>query len=295
MATPSTELERPAVERMLVEIVAGLLRDLGKPELAAAVTLTSSFEDDLCLGSLDLLELIVRCESRFETQLPDEVAEEAETLSGWVDAILEGGWANQARTAYRISPPRTDALGEPVSAATIADVLVQHAEADPGRIQIHLLEKDSGQGITYGRLYDEASAVAAGLAAQGLNRNDTVAIMLPSHADFFFAFFGVMLAGGIPVPVYPPTRPDRIEDYVRHQIVVLRRAGVRFLISFKHIKTIVQILRVNVPTLVTVTTVDALRQTRDRLGLGSVKPADAAALQFTSGSTGHPNDRKRVV
>ncbi len=288
MATPTAQLDPAIVEAEVLEIVRELLREAGRAGSAAHVTVSSYCERDLGLASLELVELMVRCEARFEIVLPDHIAEEAETPAGWVKAILEGGQEAEAKAAYRISPPRLDALSEPVSARTLADVLAQHAEADPGRVHIHLLDGDSGRGLTYGWLYDEASAVAAGLAEQGLRRDETVAIMLPTSADFFSAFFGVILAGGIPVPVYPPTRPDRIEDYVRRQIVVLRSAAIRFLISFEQIRAVVQILRVNVPSLVDVTTVKDLRQARGRLGLGSVKPSKTAVLQFTSGSTGDP-------
>lgn len=288
MATETTQAEPSAVESQFLDIVRELLREMGRPEVAESAAVSSSFERDLGIGSLDLVELMVRCEGHFEVELPDHIAEEAETPAAWIKAILEGGQEAEAASAYRISPPPTESPAEPVSAKTLVDVLAGHAENDPGRVHIHLLEADSGQGITYGKLYDEASAVASGLAEQGLRRNETVAIMLPTGADFFYAFFGVMLAGGIPVPVYPPTRPDRIEDYVRRQIEMMRNTGVRFLISFDQVQAIVQILRVNLPSLADVTTVDALRQSKGRLGVGSVRPAEIALLQFTSGSTGIP-------
>ena len=288
MATATAQLRASAVEAEVLEIIRGLLRETGKAELAESVTRNSSFERDLGLGDPDLVELILRCEERLEVELPDRIAEEADTPAAWVKAILEGGREAEIKSVYRIPPPPLDALSEPVTAKTLVEALVRHAEADPGRVQIHLLEEDSGEGITYGRLYEEASAVAAGLAEHGLCRNETVGIMLPTSAEFFFAFFGVMLAGGIPVPVYPPTRPDRIEDYVRRQIEMLRSTGIRFLISFARIKPVVQILRVNLPSLADVTTVETLRQARGRLGAGSVKTAETAVLQFTSGSTGIP-------
>jgi acyl carrier protein len=282
------QMDPAAVEQQVLDIVRELLRDGGRESDAASVSPTSHFERDLGMASLELVELMVRCEARFEVELPEHMADEAETPAGWVKAILEGGRDAETKAAYRISPPRLDALTEPTSAASLIDVLARHAEADPGRVHIHLLEKDSGQGITYGQLYEEAAAVAAGLAEMGLRRYDTVAIMLPSGADFFYAFFGVMLAGGIPVPIYPPTRPDRIEDYVRSQIQALGGAGIRFMLSFAEVRAVVQILRVNLPSLVDVTTVRELRKAKGRLGIGSVKPAENAVLQFTSGSTGAP-------
>ncbi len=288
MAAPTTPIEAAAIEHQVLDVVRDLLEERRRLVAPGTVSLHSHLQRDLGLGRLDLIELTARCEAFFEIALPSDIAMEGETPAAWVDAIRAGEPAAEAPRTYHISPPRADALGEPSGARSLIDAMVHHAEADPGRVHIHLLEGDSGQGITYGRLYDEASAVAAGLADQGLERNETVAIMLPSTADFFYAFFGVILAGGIPVPVYPPTRPDRIEEYVRRQIVVLRRAAVRFLITFPEVRPVVQILRVNLPTLVEVTNVNDLRHTRARLGAGSVRLADHAVLQFTSGSTGDP-------
>ena len=79
----------------------------------------------------------------------------------------------------------------------------------------HLPEDATGEDITYRELLERASAVAAGLQAKGLRREETVAIMLPTCADFFYAFFGVMLAGGIAVPIYPPARPDKIDVFYK--------------------------------------------------------------------------------
>ena len=67
-------------------------------------------------------------------------------------------------------------------------------------MQVHLLDGDSGQDISYGNLLEASSEVAAGLVEAGLRRNEAVAVMLPTSDDFFYAFFGVALAGGIAVP-----------------------------------------------------------------------------------------------
>ncbi|MCW5980054.1 MAG: AMP-binding protein [Bryobacteraceae bacterium] len=286
MATSTGKLEQAEIEAQVLEAVGELLRAKGAGELVESLRPDSSFAE-LGIRRSDLLDLLVRFESRFEVELHPVMAERSETPAAWVKAILEGPELVPGRK-YRITPPRADALPEPVSAKTLIDVLVRHAEADPGRIQIHLLEGDSGEGITYGKLYEEASAIAGGLADLGLQHGDAVAIMLPSCSGFFFSFFGTMLAGGIPVPVYPPTRPERIEDYVRQQIALLRNAGIRYMIAFERVKPVTQILRVNLPSLIEVTTVKALRKSRARLGAGSVRTARTAVLQYTSGSTGNP-------
>ena len=144
---------------------------------------------------------------------------------------------------YRILQPSRPAPPEPVDALSMVEVLRRHAELEPDRVHIHLLEESGGQDISYGQLLETASRVAAGLTNAGLRRDETVAIMLPTCSDFFYAFFGVMLAGGIPVPIYPPARPDKIEEYVTRQVGILRNAEVRFLISFEQARAVSKIMR----------------------------------------------------
>ena len=42
---------------------------------------------------------------------------------------------------------------------------------------------------------------------------DRVALMLPTGLDFFAAFFGILYAGAVPVPIYPPMQRSQIEEY----------------------------------------------------------------------------------
>ncbi|HYM11889.1 MAG TPA: AMP-binding protein [Bryobacterales bacterium] len=290
MATTATQLERYAVEEQTLEMIRDLLTELGSRQAAGSAGLHSSFDRDLGLGSLERVELLVRCEAKFGVQLPDEIAQEAETPAEWVRAILDGadGGAPAVQTRYRIVPPARQAPPEPASATTLVEALGRHTEVEPDRIHIHLPEDESGQDITYRELLETATAVAAGLADAGLERNQTVAIMLPTCADFFFAFFGVILAGGIPVPIYPPTRPDKIEEYVRRQVRILSNAEVRFLITFSRVMAISQLLRVNLPSLRDVTSVEALRQAGAGTAPRAVAPAETGFIQYTSGSTGDP-------
>src|SRR5690606_5440694 len=119
-------------------------------------------------------------------------------------------------------PPSPPAPPPFANAATFVEVLRRFAESDPERTQVHLLEDDIPRPISYGRLYKRSQEVAAGLITAGLQPGETVAIMLPTCADFFYSFFGVALAGGIAVPIYPPARPKQIEEYVHRQLAILQ-------------------------------------------------------------------------
>jgi acyl-CoA synthetase (AMP-forming)/AMP-acid ligase II len=81
--------------------------------------------------------------------------------------------------------------------------------------------------ISYAQLHSGAAAVAAGLQERGLQHGQMVAIMLPTSLDFFYSFYGILLAGGVPVPLYPPARLSQIEDHLRRQASILDSARPR--------------------------------------------------------------------
>ena len=288
MATPAASVESSNTERELLSLVSGLLEEIGSREAAHKVELHSSLERDLGLGSLERVELLVRVESRFGRRLPDETAQTAESPAEWLKALSHAESSQVTQSRYPIRQPAEDAPPAPAEARSFTEVLRGHANAVPDRVQVHLLEERWGQEISYSHLFHEASEVAAGLVASGLQRNDTVAIMLPTCAEFFYSFLGVMLAGGIAVPIYPPARPDKIEEYVRRQSLILKNAGVRFLISFDQVRAVSKVMGLSLPGRVELTTAQAL-QHRGRGGrTPQVAPADAFFIQYTSGSTGHP-------
>ncbi len=108
----------------------------------------------------------------------------------------------------------------------LTDALDWHSDRHPDRP--HILMSDGfveTDTITYRALRDRAHSVACGLRERGLLQGDRVAIMLPTSVAFFEAFFGVLYAGGVPVPIYPPIRMSQLEDHLRRQAGILRNAG----------------------------------------------------------------------
>ena len=82
-----------------------------------------------------------------------------------------------------------------------------------------------------GSCYEEARRVAAGLVEREVAHGESVALMLPTSRDFFVAFMGVLLAGGVPVPIYPPFRASQLEDHLRRQALILDNARAGLLIA----------------------------------------------------------------
>lgn len=288
MPTATNQLDAGSVEGQILDVVRELLIELGSERAAANLSMDSHLDRDLSLGSLERVELLVRLEARFKTRLPEDVAQEAETPADWARAIFDGASPAAGHHRYRIVQPSREAPAAPTQAKSWPEVLRHFAQIEPDRVQIHLLEDESGQDISYSQLLETASRVAAGLIDAGLRPNETVAIMLPTCAGFFYAFFGVMLAGGVAVPIYPPARADKIEEYVRRQVLILKNAEVRFLISFDRVRAVSQIMRLSIPSLVEITSVDALSRSGAKLPSRGPEAAEIAFVQYTSGSTGDP-------
>ena len=276
------------IQAAVLGAVQDLVRELGSSKAAERVTLKTLLDRDLGLGSLERVELLVRIERTLGVRLPDAGAQAAEAPEDWVRLVLDssGGPTSQAR--WPIRQPSKEAYEAPFEASSFAEVLREQVDRDPARVHIHLLDQNNGQDISYGQLYESASRVAAGLAASGLRPGDTVAIMLPTCMDFFSSFLGIMLAGGIAVPVYPPTRPSQIEAYIRRQALILRNAGVKLLISFDRVRAVSSVLASQLPALREVVSAGDLENRSQRMPTGDRNPEDPFFIQYTSGSTGDP-------
>ena len=315
MSASGTKLERAAgVEAQTLEIVRQLLVELGGSrglgELAARGT-AAHLERELGLGSLERVELMVRLGKACGVQLPDHVMAEAETVRDVVDALLRDESAvTTLRDADGFPAPIRPActpiadLEEKIrSAESLTEILRLRGVGEPGRAHIHLYgEDDQLQTITFGELYSRASNVARELRQRGLEPGQTVAIMLPTCAEFFHMFAGILLAGGIPVPIYPPFRANRIAEYATRQSSILRNAETRMLVTFKQAEGLARLLRPSVPSLREVLNAERLAAQpapkRPEAPSSEWRPVeflahhargeDIAFLQYTSGSTGDP-------
>ena len=94
------------------------------------------------------------------------------------------------------------------------------AQADPERMA--LITPD-GRENTAGELLAAANQVAHGLRALGLERGDTVAVVLPNGIELLEVYLGAMQIGLLPHPDQPP--PRRARDRLHRQRQ--RRQGPR--------------------------------------------------------------------
>ena len=294
--TPSTPVpdSYAALERHILHLVGQLAGELRPGSAAAGIGPDDSLERELGIGSLERVELLTRIERGVGVRLADSMIAAANTPADLVRAVVMSEPA-VAETLPSVLAPVGAAIPAPSSAETLPDVLHWQAQTTPERTHIFLRQEDGTEHpITFARLWRRAAIVAAALRRRGIGRRDTVTIMLRTEAAFFPAFFGTLLAGAIPVPIYPPFRADRIAEYAQRQVGILSNAGTRLMITFAEVERLAGLLRGQIPTLTAVTTLDDLAPPADDRGPLPARPPvwltaeDPALIQYTSGSTGQP-------
>jgi fatty-acyl-CoA synthase len=65
-----------------------------------------------------------------------------------------------------------------------------------------------GEHITYGRLFEEAGALASGLMQAGVRAGDRVALILPAGLDWMRAFWAIQRAGAVSCAFNPYVPPE---------------------------------------------------------------------------------------
>jgi 1-acyl-sn-glycerol-3-phosphate acyltransferase len=152
-----------------------------------------------------------------------------------------------------------------------------------------MYEEEAEYPLSYRALWDGAMGYAAGLVERGLQPGQMVAIMLPTCREYLYSFYGVLLAGGVPVPLYPPARLSTIEDHMTRHVGILKSAGASIMITIPEAKPLAYLLRAQVESLNRILIPEDLNS-GSGMGFRPVhgKPGDTGFLQYTSGSTGNP-------
>jgi Acyl-CoA synthetases (AMP-forming)/AMP-acid ligases II len=275
---------------LLLKVVRELAAELHPHHTALQLaTLDSALDRDLGLDSLARVELLTRIERSFGVTLREQAFADTETPRDLLRAVLDARGTNAPFAAAEIQSVPLGEAQAPHTANTLVDVLNWHVRTHPDRPHIQLMSgEDAGELITYRQLKERAEAVAAGLQQRGFQPGERAVIMLPTAPEYFFSFFGVLIAGGIPVPIYPPMRPTQIEDHLRRHRTILATCLATTLITVPQAKRLAQLLKSQVDTLRQVVTVEELTSTVGSLQTPTLSGQDIAFLQYTSGSTGNP-------
>lgn len=142
-----------------------------------------------------------------------------------------------------------------------------------------------GTRFSWEDLANRAARVAGALRERGIRRGDTLAIVLPTTPEFLDALFGCMLAGAVPVPLYPPVRLGRLEEYQQRTVAMLQAAQAKMVLTDS------RIWRILGPVMASLRPSPPCLEVGQLQGTPLVDPGnyeDLALIQFSSGTTVHP-------
>ncbi len=143
--------------------------------------------------------------------------------------------------------------------------------------------------FSYAALYRAAEVRARALMGHGLVRGDRVAMVLAQPQDFVITFLGALLAGLVPVPMFPPLSFGKLDAYADSAVNILTVAGAKLIVTDKALSSVLWQVVPRVSTLKDLVLVEKLDDGKRAEGaLPEIGPDDLAFLQFTSGSTAAP-------
>jgi len=275
-----------APDAISAEELLALLRALAietRGDKAPPIELDSRLIEDLGVDSLERVELNVRFDEAFGRRLDDAQLAAVATPREILAALQAAPLLHDRRIAVEAELPE-EFFGSPDGATALTAVLDWHVDRHPRRVHATLLVDDEHtETLTYGELRRRAQRAAAALAKAGLAPGQTCALMLPTSLEFFVSFCGVLYAGGVPVPLYPPA----LEDHLKRQAGILANCEAPLLVTVPEAKPLAHLLKPLAPTLRHVLTPADLDGEPLTVPVGRASE-DLALLQYTSGSTGNP-------
>jgi fatty-acyl-CoA synthase len=151
---------------------------------------------------------------------------------------------------------------------------------------------ESARFLSWGEIHERSLAVAARLAALSPAPGERIGLVFPTGPAFFDAFFGALLAGCVPVPLYPPVRLGRLDEYHRRTAALLAAAGAPLLLADRRVRRLlgetVERARRGGALPFGCRTLDELPAPAAAHRPASPDPADLALVQFSSGTTVEP-------
>src|SRR5271170_6038535 len=181
-----------------------------------------------------------------------------------------------------------------VGAATLAEAF--RITAVDRCDDVAIRTKGDAFSITWGELRERVDALAGGLAGRGLERGDTLALMIGNRPEFHLCDLAGMMLGATPFSIYNTYSPPQIQHLVAD-------AQANVLICEQQFLAQVLEARSELPGLQNVIVVDgeapegvmALSEVEGanpgfdvEASVAQIKPDDVLTLIYTSGTTGPP-------
>ncbi len=168
---------------------------------------------------------------------------------------------------------------------TLIDLL-ERAAAFPDQGLRLLDRREQETWLPWPEIRERAAAVAGRLRRRGVEAGERVALVFSTGEEFVAALFGVLAAGAVPAPLYPPLRFGRLEDYRRRTARMVEVCGARLVLVEAAVRPVIEQTLAGSPPALGVTTLAELPAAPP--GLETAAPEALALVQFSSGTTGEP-------
>jgi fatty-acyl-CoA synthase len=146
--------------------------------------------------------------------------------------------------------------------------------------------QERARWFPWSEILRRARRVAGGLQDAGIFGGDRVALVYPTCVEFFDAFFGVLLAGAVPVPLYPPVRLGRLEEYDGRTAAMLRAVQARLVLADRRVRRLLGSAIEGAGPALGCRTTESLTESAPQTI--TVNRDDLALVQFSSGTTVDP-------
>ena len=171
--------------------------------------------------------------------------------------------------------PKYDTLNEMLAVA-----------AQSGASLFFVNRKEQDHEVPMARIRERARLIAADLRGRGVRKGDRIALVLPTCPEFVECFFGVLYAGAVPVPLYPPVRLGRLDEYHRNTAAMLAAVDAALVVTDERIRRFLGVaVDISAPRLGCVTASSLGGTTSVEI---EVADDDVALIQFSSGTTSDP-------
>ena len=167
-----------------------------------------------------------------------------------------------------------------LDAATVAEAFQKTAQAHPERCALRL--KDDELSITWAEYADKVRRTAAGLAGLGLERGDSMGMMLTNRPEFHWFDSAALHLGATPFSVYNTYAPEQIEYQLQDadaRIVITEKAFADRIRGVEHVIVVDDGGEVES---------HASGDFDFEAAWRAVEPDDVLTLIYTSGTTGPP-------
>ena len=151
----------------------------------------------------------------------------------------------------------------------LANVLIESARRHARRVAL----RRGGRRVTYAQLDRASAQVARRLAAEGIGAGDRVALMVPNVPEFAAAYYGILRAGAIVVPLDV--------DLTRHELrAALGDCGAALLIAWRGLRNFHEPAWLVAP--------GSFFDDAEPVTAAERGGDDTAVILYTSGTTGEP-------